>query len=158
MLASPFGTYHHTSFVVRDVDATARQLVASAGIGPWHVWTITPVAATLRGRPIALSFRVAMAEHGGASYELIAPVSAESVYVEHLETRGEGFHHTCHMFASRDALREAKATLVAGGRELTQEGDLGSLGEFCYFLLPEIGASLEFLFLEGLPPPEKCIA
>jgi catechol 2,3-dioxygenase-like lactoylglutathione lyase family enzyme len=158
MSPSAFGTYHHTCFVVHDVEKAAEQLARSAGIGPWHVWTITPERATVHGRVIPLSFRVALAEHGGASYELIAPITADNVYVEHLQTRGEGFHHTCHMFPSREALHEAKARLIDGGREIVQEGYLGDLGEFCYFAVPEIGALLEFLYLQGLPPPEKCIA
>lgn len=90
MLVSPFGTYHHTCFIVHDVDARAEQLARTAGIGPWHVWTITPVEATLRGVKIDLSFRVALAEHGAASYELISPITPGNVYTEHLEARGGG--------------------------------------------------------------------
>ena len=74
----------------------------------------------LRGRPVSFSFRVALAAHGGSNYELLSPLSGESVYHEHLQTRGEGFHHTCHMYPTREALREAQADLVAKGREMIQ--------------------------------------
>jgi hypothetical protein len=157
MATAASGTLHHTCFLVHDVDGAAARLADSVGIGPWHVWTITPEEATLRGRPIAFSFRVALAEHGGTNYELIAPISGDSVYVEHLRTRGEGFHHTCHIFPTREAMRSAKAALLAQGRELIQSASLGELGEFCYIDLPETGAVLELLYLQGLPPPERAI-
>lgn len=151
------GTLHHTCFLVHDVDATAARLAESVGIGPWHVWTIEPVEATLRGQPASFSFRVALAEHGGTSYELLAPVSGHSVYNEHLAARGEGFHHTCHIFETRGEMRAAKADLVSQGREMIQDASLGEAGEFCYFEMPETGSVLELLYLVGLPPPERAI-
>lgn len=155
--ASPPGILHHTSFLVHDVDATAARLVETVGIGPWHVWTITPDEATLRGRPVSFSFRVALAAYGGSNYELVTPLSGESLYHEHLQAQGEGFHHTCHLYSTREELRAAQAELLAKGRELIQIASLGNLGEFCNFDIPEIGATLELLFLEGLPPPERAI-
>jgi catechol 2,3-dioxygenase-like lactoylglutathione lyase family enzyme len=147
-------TLHHTCFLVRDVDGAAARLATTLGIGPWHVWTITPEEGTVHGR----SVRVALAEHGGSSYELLAPISGDSVYVEHLATKGEGFHHTCHAYASREELRAAKAELLAKGCEMIQDASLGDLGEFCCFAVPETASVLELLYLRQLPPPEKAIS
>jgi hypothetical protein len=141
---------------VHDVEKTAAAL-AESGIGPWNVWTIGPVAATVRGREVPFSFRVAFASVGGSNFELLAPHTGESIYVAHLETNGEGFHHTCIAYPSREAMQEAKAELVEQGREIVQSADMGELGEFCYFHLAEIDSLLELLYVTELPPPEKTI-
>ena len=88
---------------------------------------------------------------------MLAPHEGESIFVDYLKTNGEGLHHTCVAYASREALREAKAELARQGREMVQSADMGELGEFCYFQMPEIGALLELLYVTGLPPPEKTI-
>jgi catechol 2,3-dioxygenase-like lactoylglutathione lyase family enzyme len=157
MATSASGTFHHTCFLVHDVDATAARLAASLGIGPWNVWTIAPAEGTVHGQPAAFSFRVALAEHGGASYELLAPVSGPNVYAEHLAARGEGFHHTCHIFSTRELMLAAQADLLAQGREMIQSGSSGDAFAFAYFAVPETGSVLELLHLAALPPPEKTI-
>ena len=149
-------TLHHTCYVVRDVEKTAAAL-AESGIGPWSVWTIEPAATTVRGRDVPFSFRVAFASVGGSNLELVAPHTGESIYVGHLETNGEAFHHTCIAYPSREAMQEAKAELVGQGREIVQSAELGELGEFCYFHFAELGSLLELLYLTELPPPEKTI-
>lgn len=151
------GTLHHTCFVVNDVEKTATALAESLGIGPWGVWTIEPPTTTVRGREVPFSFRIAIASIGDSNYELLAPRSGESIYVEHLKAKGEGFHHTCIAYASHEALREAKAELTRQGREMIQSGDFGEVGEFCYFDIVETGSILELLYLKEQPPPEKTI-
>jgi len=150
------GTLHHTCFVVHDVEKTAATL-AESGIGPWGVWTIEPAASTVRGREVPFSFRIAFAQAGDSNYELLAPRDGESIYVEHLAANGEGFHHTCIAYPSRDVLREAKAELERQGRTVVQSGNLGDVGEFCYYHIPEIGSLIELLYVSELPPPEKAI-
>jgi hypothetical protein len=149
-------TLHHTAYVVNDVEKTAGAL-AESGIGPWNVWTIEPVATTVRGREVPFSFRVAFASVGASNFELLAPHTGESIYLGHLETNGEGFHHTCIAYPSREAMQESKAELVEQGREIVQTADMGDLGEFCYFHIAEIGSLLELLYVTELPPPEKTI-
>jgi methylmalonyl-CoA/ethylmalonyl-CoA epimerase len=129
------------------------------GIGPWNVWTIRPAECKVHGRPSPFSFRVALATVGGGTFELVAPHSGESVYDEHLEKHGEGFHHTCLVYDSLAAVREAKAELKRQGRELIQEASAGDLFEFGYFRFPEIGSVVEVLYLDPtkLPAPEAVI-
>jgi hypothetical protein len=150
-------TLHHTSFVVRDIEKAAKALRQSLGIGPWNCWTIAPDECTVRGQDVKYSFKVALAQIGGSSYELIEPDTGESVYVEHLAQRGEGFHHTCIGFATHQAMLSAKARLISEGREMVQTGRMGGIGEFCYFEIAETGSLVELMYLGELPPPEKTI-
>ena len=157
MAVAESGTLHHACFVVRDVEQTAAALASSLGIGPWGVWTIEPTNATVRGRAVPFSFRIAIAAIGDSHYELLAPHTGESIYVEHLAAHGEGFHHTCFAYPSLEAMRAAKAELLEQERELVQGGEVGDDGEFCYFAIPETGSLLELLYAAELPPPEATI-
>lgn len=129
------------------------------GIGPWNIWTITPTECKVHGQPSPFSFRVALATIGGGTFELVAPHSGRSVYDEHLEMHGEGFHHTCLVYESLEAVREAKAELRRQGRELVQEASAGDVFEFGYFRFPEIGSVVEVLYLDAakLPAPEAVV-
>lgn len=104
---------HHACFIVHDVEKAAKALSQSLSIGPWSIWTIEPTEGTVHGRDVAFSFRVALAEVGGVNYQLLSPLSGETVYAEHLAKHGEGFHHTCLFYPDVGALRAAKS----GARE-----------------------------------------
>ena len=103
---------HHTCFVVDDLEGAARALSESLGIGPWNVWTIEPERATVRGVDQHFSFRIALAEIGGASYELITPHLGESVYDEHLAQHGNGFGDRKMNVGINQARHESAATAV----------------------------------------------
>ena len=149
--------FHHTAFIVRDLERSARALSDSLGVGPWNVFTIVPTASRVRGREQPFSFRVALATIGGGTFELVTPLSGPSVLDEFLERHGDGFHHTCLFYPTRAELLDAKSALVAQGRELLQEGSAGDLFDFAYFEFPEIGSAVEVLYLDGdqLGPPER---
>ena len=150
---------HHTCFLVRDLEGSAQRMADALGIGPWNIWTIAPTECRVRGRPSPFSFRVALATIGGGTYELLAPHRGRSVYDEHLEQHGEGFHHTCLVYPSLKAVREAKAELRRQGRDAIQEGCGGEVFEFGYFWFPEIGSFVEVLYLDAaqLPAPDLVI-
>src|SRR5678815_1572989 len=123
---------HHTCFLVRDLEGTAQRLSDAFGIGPWNVWTITPTECRVRGQVSPFSLRVALATVGGGTFELITPHTGRSVFEEQLERQGEGFHHTCLVYPSLEAVREARAEFLRQGRELVQEGTGGDVFEFAY--------------------------
>ena len=153
-------TLHHTGFLVRDLEATAQRLADALGIGPWNVWTIAPAECTVRGKPSPFTFRAALATVGGGTFELISPHTGRSIYDDYLEQHGEGFNHTCLMYPSLDAVRDAKAELRRQGREIIQEGSAGDVFDFGYVVFPEIASLVELLYLDvsKLPPPETVIA
>ena len=150
---------HHTCFLVRDLEGTAQRMADALGIGPWNVWTIVPSDSKVRGRPSPFTFRVALATVGGGTYELVTPDTGRSVYDEHLEEHGEGFHHTCLVYPTLAAVREAAADLRRQGRVAVQEAGGGDAFEFAYFPFPEIGSLVEVLYLDPskLPAPEAVI-
>ena len=152
-------TLHHSGFLVRDLEATARRLSETLGIGPWNIWTITPAECMIRGEPIPFSFRAALATVGSGTIELITPHTGRTIYDDYLEAHGDGFHHACLMYPTLDSVREAKAELRRQGREIIQEGSAGDVFDFGYAVFPEIGSLVELLYLDvsKLPPPEAVI-
>lgn len=150
---------HHTCFVVRDVEKTARALTAALGIGPWNVWTFEPPEFKVGGENRKVSFRLALTTIGGGTYELVSPHSGVSVFDDHLATRGDGFHHTCLLYSTAAALRSVKADLIRQGRTVIQEGSAGDIFEFAYVAFPEIDSAVELLYLDmaRMPPPELTI-
>ena len=159
MATPPPAALHHTCFLVRDLEGTAKRLSDAMSIGPWNIWTIEPAVCKVHGKESPFSFRVALASVGGGTYELITPRTGRTIYDEHLEKHGEGFHHTCLAYPTLEAVRAAKAELRRQGRDPIQEASAGSVFDFAYFLFPEIGSLVEVLFLDAsqLPPPEAVI-
>ena len=90
-------------------------------------------------------------------YYLISPHEGQSVYEEHLATKGEGFHHTCIAYPDLEDVRSARDELLSQGRTLIQSGGHGDLFEFYYFEIPETDSIFELLYLSELPPPEATI-
>ncbi len=88
------GTFHHTCCVVHDPEKVAQSLADTLAIRPWNLWTVEPENGTVHGKQAAYSLRIALAQVGDAYYELISPHTGDSVYTEHLQSKGEGLHHT----------------------------------------------------------------
>lgn len=107
--------FHHTCFLVRDLEGTAQRMADALGIGPWNIWTIAPERCRVKGEETPFSFRVALATVGGGTFELISPQNGRSVFAEHLREYGESFQHTCLVYPSLEAVR-GEAAAAAGGR------------------------------------------
>jgi methylmalonyl-CoA/ethylmalonyl-CoA epimerase len=147
---------HHAAFITRDLEATARSLADSLGVS-FGLWTIACDPASVRGEPRPFSFRLGLTQVGPASIELIQPLEGRTVYDEHLEAVGEGFHHTCVTYPTRDAFEDARRTLASRGLEIIQQGKVGDAAEFCYFDLPALNSAFEILHIGDLPEPEGVI-
>ena len=104
------------AYVVRDLEAAMKRHMEVANVGPWHIYKFEPGKIQnyiYRGKPATHTCWIAVTPMGeglGCQVELMQPISGRSIYDEHLEKHGEGFHHVKLFY--RDC---AKA--VAGLRE-----------------------------------------
>jgi catechol 2,3-dioxygenase-like lactoylglutathione lyase family enzyme len=147
-------TLHHTCFLVNDLEKSVNALVKSISL-TFNTWTIKPERCMVKGKYSQFSFRVAMAQIGDASIELISPLSGDSIYNEYLLKNGEGFHHICFAYEDLKSMQSAKSELLNKGYNMIQHAKTDGAFEFGYFSLPGANILLELLYLNGLPEPEK---
>ena len=83
------------AYVVDDIRAAIGEWIARLNVGPWflldHFSGVDPV---YRGSASRADVSIAMAFAGHMNIELIQPNDAHpSVYKEHIDRHGHGFHH-----------------------------------------------------------------
>ncbi len=83
------------SYVVKDIHAAMDHWVKHLGVGPWFLLEqFTGVDPVYRGNPSSAEIMIAMSFAGHMNIELIQMNNdAPSVYREHVEKHGYGFHH-----------------------------------------------------------------
>lgn len=83
------------SYVVRDIHEAMDHWVKKLGVGPWFLLDhFTGVDPVYRGAPSTAEITIGMAFAGHMNIELIQMNNdAPSVYREHVDQRGYGFHH-----------------------------------------------------------------
>lgn len=91
----PVGGIMQLGYVVEDIHASMREWITKLHVGPWFLlehWTGDhPV---YRGRESRADVAIAMSFSGHMNVELIQPNDTHpSVYKEHIDGRGYGFHH-----------------------------------------------------------------
>lgn len=133
--------------VVRDLDK-AQAFYERLGIGPFEEG---PSAHALRREiygeeaPDA-AVRGSLAKMGNIEFELLQPVSGNTIQAEFLERHGEGVVHIC---AFTDDLEADKEELVGRGCPVISEGWLSDGGHFAYFDTRAIGGLVLELFQTG---------
>lgn len=106
----PIGEIYQIGIVVKDVATAVERYWKTLGIGPWHIYRIEPPIleeVTIRGTPVMIAMRVALAQSGPVQLELIEPLEGPSIYQEFLTERGEGLHHIQSRVEDPDALLAA---------------------------------------------------
>jgi methylmalonyl-CoA/ethylmalonyl-CoA epimerase len=85
----------HACVVVRDVEATAKNISEKFSIGPFEVRqkSYPESNASIRGEPVAYTLKFAYAKMGPITLELVETVEGRTLYQEFLEEHGEGLHH-----------------------------------------------------------------
>ncbi|QXQ06166.1 VOC family protein [Sphingosinicellaceae bacterium] len=105
------------------------------GIGPWQVFTFSPentTDQTYQGRPSEFVLTVCFAEMGDMIWEVIEPVSGDTIFRDFLDQHGEGIHHTAH--DCNDIPFEARLEEFARrGFKLIQSGSWMGANHFAFF-------------------------
>jgi len=129
--APPFGTVTQYAILVRDVRRVSR-LYERLGFSAIAVDRNVSLDRRYRGRPAGFEMFLGWGRWSDIVFEWIEPIAGPSVYDEHLERHGEGFHHLAFNVSDMD---EAVAALRARGLEVTMSGGWdsgGSQGRFAY--------------------------
>ena len=133
--------------VVRDLDR-AKAFYERLGVGPFEEG---PSAHALRREIYGVeapdaAVRGLIAPMGDIEFELLQPVSGNTIQAEFLERHGEGVVHLC---AFTDDLDRDIEELTELGYEIISEGWLSDGGHFAYFDTREIGGLVLELFQTG---------
>ena len=138
---------YQVGVVVRDLDRAAA-FYEQLGIGPF---VEGPSAHTIERKIYGKDapdarVRGKIAQMGSIEFELLQPVSDDTIQAEFLEKHGEGILHICAYTDDLDADREALENL---GYEVISYGRLEDGGQFAYFDTREVGGVVLELFEVG---------
>ena len=133
---SPFSKVAQIGVIVRDMDK-AIEYYQSLGIGPFEPLKTTSTDRKAYGKPAPdVKNLVRVAQMGQVQFELVQPVSGESVQKEFLEGRGEGINHLGFFV---DDLDKEVAKLVEKGFKVISSGKLVGGGGFAYLDTDKVG-------------------
>jgi len=137
------GDLTQVGMVVKDLQESMERYWKLLGIGPWNIYTYAPPMlreATVRGKRVEYSMRLALCMAGPVQLELIQPLEGPSIYVEHLAEKGEGLHH----IQSRvENIEEVLAAFEKNGIKVLMSGKYGD-GEFYYLDTEPVIGRLHF--------------
>jgi hypothetical protein len=91
----PIGGIMQMAYVVPDIHEAMATWTADVRVGPWFLLDrFTGVDPVYRGQPCQAAVALAMGFAGHMQIELIQPTDEHpSVYKEHIDAKGHGFHH-----------------------------------------------------------------
>jgi catechol 2,3-dioxygenase-like lactoylglutathione lyase family enzyme len=142
----PFTKITQYAFIVRDVKSVS-DFYQSIGLGPLPFDRMISTDRMYRGRPVPFEMYLGWGRHGDVPFEWIQSLVGPSVYEEHLEAHGEGFHHIAFNVRDMDA---AIALMKERGASVTQSGGWDfptSKGRFVYLDTERFGGvSTELLW------------
>jgi hypothetical protein len=137
------GRVDQIALLVPDLQAAMDGYIATLGV-PFAVFEANEKTSTFSGSSREFRIRIAVALIGLLSIELIQPVSGDTLYSKHLESRGSGLHHMGTCVADLSKTRKA---LARRGYQLILEGQIRGLGKFAYFEVPDMHCIVEILQL-----------
>ena len=137
------------AFVVEDLERAVESWWKRVGIGPWHFYTYgKPLVKSMSywGKPADYRMRIALSYIGDLRIELIQPVEGQTIYQEHVDEHGYGFHHFGVLV---EDMGKAIAAAQAAGYTIIQDGSgFGGEGDGHYAYLDterDIGVTLELI-------------
>lgn len=129
---------------------TTLQTLGALGIGPFAIYTLGPDNARdlmYRGEPADFSFRYALGACAGMAWEVIQPLSGESIYAEFLAEHGAGGFHHIAVDCSGVPFDGQVAELNARGYHSIQSGTaFDGAVRFAYFHTNKQGAPIVEIF------------
>ena len=132
----------HLGFVVHDVEKTTKKLTNLLGIESWTIREIEPQYATVHGKEVNHIIKVAMGDFGNLRIELLQSVKGKNVYDEHLQRKGESFHHIAIRIPEYN-LMDVLAQLKKKGGQVIQTGRVGRGPGYFYVNLKALDLVLE---------------
>jgi methylmalonyl-CoA epimerase len=132
----PFSRIDQVGVMVRDMDE-AIKYYESLGIGPFKPLNITAIDRVVYSKTAEDVHNLTrVAELGAIQFELLQPLSGESVQKEFLEKHGEGINHIAFFV---DDIEAETAKLEAKGFEAISKGRFAEGGGFAYFDTDRVG-------------------
>ncbi|KAF1986669.1 hypothetical protein K402DRAFT_308287, partial [Aulographum hederae CBS 113979] len=135
-LAAPFlGKVIEICIVTSDHRKTIDGLL-SLGIGPFRIHSFdntNVIHQTYHGRPASFELTVAFGRQGNVIWEVMEPVSGESIMADFLNKRGEGIHHVA-FDCGNVPVEERQAEFKKRGYRPVQEGLWRGKKGSCYFM------------------------
>lgn len=130
------------AYVVRDLYESIGRWVELFRVGPFFILPVESSGLEYRGQPGTFKGLIALSYSGDQQIELIQQTSTSpSVYLEFMETRGEGFHHNMWQFDDFDADCDR---LTRMGYKLAMRGESPGLSRVAYFdAVAELGYFIE---------------
>ena len=137
--SSPFSQIDQVGVVVKDLDK-AVEYYSSFGIGPFEPLKLKRIERTVYGKKVTdLENMSRVTRMGQVQFELVQPVSGESIQKEFLEKRGEGINHLG--FLVDDIDKEVNKLVAKGFKVISSVRYLGG-GGVAYFDTDRIGGVL----------------
>ncbi len=145
-----FSQIDQIGIVVKDIEKAMQYYSSFFGIGPFRPLNVTSVDRKVYGKRVNNIKNLArVARLGILQFELVQPVSGESVQKEFLESRGEGINHLGFFVNDLDG---EVANLTAKGFKVISSGKFTGGGGFAYFDTNQVGG----VFFELIQwPPEE---
>lgn len=122
------------AIVTRDVRRTMAGL-SRTGIGPWRTYTFSPentTNQTYRGEASPFTMRVCFAQTGGLVWELMQPISGQTIFADFLDRHGEGIHHVA-FDCNNIPFAERIVEFERRGFQLSQSGSWMGVNHFAFF-------------------------
>lgn len=139
-------TVFQNAWVVPDLEAAMERWITTMNIGPFFVLDHADdiVDVTYRGKPAALSMRLAIAQAGPVQIELVEPRGdGPSCYRDTVPEGATGFHHVCTWTHDIDADARHYESL---GIEAANMGRVRDSIRFAYFdTSPVLGCMMEVM-------------
>jgi hypothetical protein len=144
--------------VVRDVDRTAEFYSSNFGIGPFTIYEFSPDHYWHHEKPAHMRQKQGKAMLGSIELELVQPLEGESIYLEFLETEGEGLNHLGFNVAEADydvicaGIKEAGFQTVLRVESFSKKYN-GWLRACCFDTRRVGGVMFEILYKSWLAKP-----